>query len=206
MKNLKKLLIALPFLGVTITAHALPVTVNFSPAGIGTSPSGTMDGVYAYKWGVNWSVPAGNSISAATLTYSNVKLTGFGKNNPGILWSNLLDTSSGSGTTGVTKTNDSDASSDYWGTTGLLGKELFPTLNVAHNFSYALDLAMLTNYAADGHFAIGIDPDCHYTTSSIKLSITYDKPTPSGEVPDGGSSALLLGIVLPFLRLFRRSK
>ena len=203
MKNLKRLLIVLPFLGATFTAQATPTTVNFSPTGLGT-----MDGVYAYQWGVNWTVPTGNEITAATLTYTNIKLTSYGKNNPGILWSNLLNTSSGSGTTGVTTYTDSDASTDYWGSTGLIGKELFAALNVAHNPSYALDLTTLKTYATDGHFAIGIDPDCYYTDSSIVLSVTYDtQQKPSGNpVPDGGSTALLLGLALPLLRIFRRPK
>jgi hypothetical protein len=207
MKSLKKLSFVLPFLGATFIAQAIPSTVEFSPAGIGTSPSGTMDGYYAYSWGVNWSVPTGYSITDATLTYDNIKLTGFGKNKPGIIWSNLLDTSSGTGTTGVKKYPDWDAGTNYWGTTGFLGKQLFPTLNVNQTFGYALDVAMLTSYAADGHFAIGIDPDCHYKDTSIKLKITYNTPTPTGHgVPDGGSTALLLAMVLPFVRLFRRSK
>jgi hypothetical protein len=201
MKNLtKNLLCALSILGAATTAQATPITVNFSPTGLGT-----MDGTYAYKWGVNWSVPTGNSITAATLNYNNIKLTSYGNNNPGILWSNLLNTSSGTGTTSVTKTNDHDTGTDYW-TTGLIGKELFSTLNVAHNFGYDLDLTTLTNYASDGHFALGIDPDCYYKNSSIVLSITYNTPTTTGTVPDGGSTALLLGIMLPFLRFFRRSK
>lgn len=204
MKNtLKTLWIGLSFMGAIFTAQATPTTVNFSPTGLGT-----MDGIYAYQWGINWTVPTGNQITAASLAYSNVKLTSFGLNNPGILWSNLLDTGSGSGTTSVTTYTDSDSPTDYWGSTGLLGKELFPTLNVAHNPSYALDLATLQTYAADGHFAIGIDPDCYYTDSSIVLSVTYDTLTSNTtSVPDSGSTSLLLGLTLPFLRLLcRRSK
>jgi hypothetical protein len=75
-------------------------------------------------------------------------------------------------------------------------------LNVAATVAYSLDLATLTSYTADGHFAIGIDPDCHYTDSSIVLSITYSPQS----APDAGSTAMLLGIALPVLALFRRSK
>jgi hypothetical protein len=65
-----------------------------------------------------------------------------------------------------------------------------------------LNTTTLTAYAVDGHFAIGIDPDCHYTDSSIVLSITYSPQS----APDAGSTAMLLGIALPILALFRRSK
>ena len=194
---------ALPVLGGVFTAQATPITLKFSPTGLGT-----MDGTYAYKWGINWTVPTDNVITAASLAYTDVKLTTYGINNPGILWTNLLDTTSGSGTTGVTAYTDWDAGTDYWGSTGLVGKALFPTLNVAQSFSYALDLAMLKTYAGDGHFAMGIDPDCYYKDTSIVLSISYDQLlTPGGsQVPDGGSTALLLGLALPLLRMFRRSK
>ena len=203
MKSLTIILTrALLILGTAITAQAVPTTIDFSPSGLGT-----IDGTYAYQWNINWSVPTGDSITGATLTYNTVKLTSFGNNNPGLLWSNLLDTTSGTGTTSVTSFTDNDNASDYW-TTGAIGVESFPTLNIAHNFSYAVDLNTLTSYAADGHFAIGIDPDCHFTDSSIVLSVTYDTTpiTPHNVVPDAGSTGLLLGIVLPFLHFFRRSK
>jgi len=191
----------LPVLGAVFTAQATPITVNFSPTGLGT-----MDGTYAYQWGINWTVPTGNEITAASLNYTTVKLTSYGKNKPGILWSNLLNTSGGSGTTGVATYTDSDVGTDYWGSTGFIGKELFPTLNVAHNLAYTLDLPTLDAYATDGHFAIGIDPDCYYKDSSIVLSITYDKSMTPASVPDGGSTVLLLGLALPLLHMFRRSK
>jgi hypothetical protein len=201
MKNLKRLFWVCSLLGTISAAQA--ATITFSPTGIGTSPGGTMDGTYYYTWGINWSVPSGNQITAATLTYNNIELTSFGNNNPGILWTHLLDTSSGSGTTGVTTGTDNDNGSDAFSGQGLLvGKQSFPTLNVATTISYSLDLPTLISYAADGHFAIGIDPDCHYTDSSIVLSITYSPQS----APDAGSTVMLLGIALPVLGLFRRSK
>jgi hypothetical protein len=199
MKNLKRLFWAFPLLGAVTAAHA--TTIDFSPTGMGT-----IDGNNYYTWNVNWSVPSGNTITAATLSYNNMILTGFGNNNPGILWSHLLNTSSGSGTTGVVTGTDNDLGTDKFASQGLfLGKETFPVLNVAHNFSYSLDLTTLASYASDGHFAIGIDPDCHYTDSSIVLSITYGSLPPQG-VPDAGSTVMLLGIALPLLGLFRRAK
>ena len=201
MKNLKRLFRVCSLLGTISAAQA--ATITFSPTGIGTSPGGTMDGTYYYTWGINWSVPTGNQITAATLTYNNIEITGFGNNDPGILWTHLLNTSSGSGTTGVTTGTDNDNGGDAFSGQGLLvGKQLFPTLNVKTTIPYSLDLTTLISDAADGHFAIGIDPDCHYTDNSIVLSITYGPKS----APDAGSTVMLLGIALPFLGLFRRSK
>ncbi len=201
MKSFKSLIFGFSLVGAICAANATPVTVTFSPTGLGT-----MDGTYYYTWGVNWSVPTGDSITAASLSYNNIKLTSFGINDPGILWSHLLNTTSGSGTASVTQGTDNDNGSDAFASQGLyLGKATFPTLNVAQNLSYPVDTTTLTSYASDGHFAIGIDPDCHYTDTLIVLSITYDALPPQS-VPDAGSTVMLLGIALPLLGLFRRSK
>ena len=202
MRVLKQLFLAVGLLSVISAAQATSVSFNFSPTGLGT-----IDGSYYYKWGVNPSgLPTDMGITSATLTYNNMKLTTFGNNNPGILWTHLLNTSSGSGTTSYTRVSDSDAGTDAFSGQGvLLGKELFPTLNVARNNSYNLDVTTLSTYLADGHFAIGIDPDCYYTDSSIVLNITYSSLPPQG-VPDFGSTAMLLGIALPLLGIFRRAR
>jgi hypothetical protein len=196
MKNLKRLFWLYSLLGTISAAHA--TTINYSPTGLGT-----MDGSYYYTWNIYDPNLIGANITAATLTYNNITLTSFGLNRPGILWTHLLNTSSGSGTTGFTQGSDNDNGSDRFSGQGLfVGKQLFPTLNVAATVPYSLDLATLTSYAADGHFAIGIDPDCHYTVGSIVLSITYSPHS----TPDAGSTVMLLGIALPVLGLFRRSK
>ena len=193
---LRRLLLALGLLSVISAAQATTVSFNFSPAGLGT-----MDGIYYYTWSINPSgLPNVGTITAATLTYNNAILTSVGQNNPGILWTHLLDTSSGTGTTSFATGTDNDNGSDAFTGRGLLlGKELFPALNVSHNFSYNLDLPTLKSFLADGHFAIGIDPDCHYTDSSIVLRLTYS-------TPDAGSTAGLLGVPLLLLGLFRRMR
>jgi len=196
MKSLKRLLLVCSLLATISAASA--TTINYSPTGLGT-----MDGTYYYTWNIYDPNLIGANITAATLTYNNIQLTGFGNNNPGILWTHLLNTSSGSGTTGFTQGTDNDNGSDQFSGQGLfVGKQLFPTLNAPTTVPYSLDLATLNSYVADGHFAIGIDPDCHYTDGSVVLSITYS----TRSAPDAGSTVLLLGIALPFLGLLRRPK
>jgi hypothetical protein len=155
-----------------------------------------MNGNYYYEWGISWSLPAGDQITSATLTYNNIQLTSFGKNNPGLLWTHLLN----SATAGVTTETDNDKGSDAFGVsvTGknlFLGKQTFPTLNQTRSFSYNLDLTTLSSYLADGKFGIGIDPDCVFKDSSIVLCINYG-PTGGQSVPDGGATAILFGATM----------
>jgi protein with PEP-CTERM/exosortase system signal len=199
MKISKFLAIALTSMGGLTLAQA--TGISFSPTGMSS-----IDGNNYYTWGINWSVPTGDTISGATLTFNNLTLTSFGNNNPGYVWTHLLDTSSGTGTTGVTLGTDNDLGTDAFAGKGiLLGQQFFPALNKPQTFSYSLDPAILSSYAADGHFAIGIDPDCHYTDSSIVLSFTY-APNDRQQVPDAASTAGLLALTLPLLGFFRRRK
>jgi hypothetical protein len=182
--------------GVLSVAQANSVVFD-SPSALNS-----IDGNNNYTWGIGWTLPTGNQITGATLTYNNIQLTSFGQSNPGILWTHLLNTSTANGsiTTGTDNDNPTDA---FAGSGLLLGERFFPTLNTKATFSYNIDLATLTSYLADGKFGIGIDPDCHYTDDSITLAITYGA-TPSQHVPEVTSTGLLLGSTFSLLLLFRR--
>ncbi len=170
-----------------------------------TSPASlaSIDGNNFYTWGIAWSLPAGDQLTSATLTYNNIQLTSFGANNPGLLWTHLLDTSTAGGS--VTVGTDNDNPTDAFAGTGLfLGKQLFPTLNSKATFSYNLDLTTLGNYSADGKFGIGIDPDCHFADDSIVLTINYAVKPQGSLVPDTASTGMLLGSAFSLLALLRR--
>jgi len=190
---------------VLFSIAALFSALSFAQASsvVFTSPSGlnSIDGNNYYTWGIGWTLPTGNQITGATLTFNNIQLTSFGNSNPGILWTHLLNTSTANGS--ITTGTDNDSATDAFAGSGLLlGKRLFPTLNTKATFSYDLDLATLTTYLADGKFGIGIDPDCHYTDDSIKLTINYaSQPT---HVPDAASTGVLLGSAFSLLAFFRR--
>ena len=48
-----------------------------------------------------------------------------------------------------------------------------------------------------GTFGLGFDPDCHYYNRGIHFSIEIGQtPTPTQTVPDGGSTAVFLGVAL----------
>jgi hypothetical protein len=206
MKHQKRLLVALWALGLASGVQAN--TITFSPADLST-----FSGACYYTWGINWTLPAGEFINSATLSFGNVTMpvSPSSRISSATIWSHLLDTSTGSGTTQVTSGLDGSGGTDHFAGQGLvLGRETFAVANSARNFSYNLDLAMLTAYVADGHFAIGIDPNWNYTARSIVLTINYSStrnpPQPVHGIPDGGSTGMLLGLALLVLRSFRRVK
>ncbi len=46
-------------------------------------------------------------------------------------------------------------------------------------------------YAADGNFGLGFDPDCHYFNRGIKRTIETYVPPPTPAVPEPGTLALM---------------
>lgn len=54
-----------------------------------------------------------------------------------------------------------------------------PPQDLAYSFSDPDQLAKLMSYAADGAFAVAIDPDCHYYNDGILLTVNFS---------DGGGS------------------
>lgn len=65
------------------------------------------------------------------------------------------------------------------------------------------ELARLTAFILDSTaynragFGIGFDPDCHYYNNGIEFCITTGTvPTQTSTVPDGGSTAMMLGLTL----------
>lgn len=198
---------------VAIFGLAQATTINV-PSALVTSG---LDGNSAYSWGITPVVPTGQQVDSATLTFSNIKLTASGNSaGTGYLYTDLLSLNS----SGVTTYTDSDASGDYFA--GLsafkganaskltaLGAQFFASVGTTiSTLSYVLSSAQLVTlnaYIAAGGFSIGIDPDCHYTFSSLSFSYTTaTSPGPKGGVPDAATTVYLLGASLLGLEVLRR--
>ena len=202
---MKKLILALILVGSLNLGRATDYTYNFNPTGL----PATLDGSYYYEWGISWSLPTGQSIVDATLTYDNIKLTIAGINPPDYLYSTLL----ASAPKGVTSYYDGDDNVLHPSGTGVfaLGKAPFNSVGSSYS-SLQYDfagisgaLAALDADVAGGQFGIGIDPHCHYSYSSITLDIvTTDNGHPHGLVPDAAATAMLLGMALVGLGIYRR--
>jgi hypothetical protein len=177
---------------------------GFAQATTITSTLGTLEGDDAYAWGIQIIVPTGDQITSATLTFNNITLTASG--NPqgtGVLYANLLNSNS----KGLVTYNDGDAAGDYFGLGSLLGSAVkFASVKTTESWydTFNLqELATLNSYLSDGFFAIGLDPDCHYSVGSICFTYTVGKPN-SVTTPDVATTSLLFGTSLLGLEVFRR--
>lgn len=176
------------FLGTTSMASA----VTFQPS---DADIGDLDHRYYYTWGINWTIPAGEYITTATLTIKNI-------NNwqiePNILYIHLLDNPP----LGLTSAWDNEGGGDNFAGQGILLTTYTDNWGIpgpAENFVYSFtapQIATLTTYLANSRFGFGFDPDCHYFNDGVSLVIkTAPVPEPSSTLI--GAMACGLGFVVP---------
>lgn len=173
-----------------------------------------LDHTYAYRWQINWSLPAGETIVGASLFFDNIYNWAHEDND--ILYLRLMDSSPSGGYDlggGIRRYQDNEGGGDYFSSYGIRlttytdsnDRNSSPSLS-AEDWTYAFtniapgfQLSTLSNYAADGKFYLGFDPDCHYYNSGI----TFKIETESQPVPEP-STLLLLGSGLLFGARFLR--
>lgn len=162
-----------------------------------------------YTWGINFTVPDGETITGAVLTYHNIYDW---RVEPDRLSTHLLDNPR----SGIRSGYDTDNGTDYFATTYsgphvLVGNWSdpgggYPTgFDLVYDFSVLGLLDELNAYAAtpwpapDGtrrwvNFGFGIDPDCHYYNCGITFEITTSPIIPvPGAILLGGIGVALVG-------------
>ncbi|HJR06774.1 MAG TPA: PEP-CTERM sorting domain-containing protein [Pyrinomonadaceae bacterium] len=238
---MKKLLIGLAALVVfSLPGSAFADTLTFAPpatapdaaGSAGSNPGGPnqfdLDHHRAYTWQINnVVVPAGQTITGATLTFNSITNWDTTANT---LFVRMFDSAntftSASGTrtatvNGVTSIQDVDASqspvtsiSDYFASSNVLVNNtgtvigqftdtngVATTQNVVFTFNQT-QLAALISYLNSGNnVAFGFDPDCHFWNNGITLKI-YTSPA---AVPEPATMTLL-GTGLAGLYYRRRRK
>jgi hypothetical protein len=197
---MKKVLSIATLVGISGLVHATNITV--------TAPSSldTLSGSDAYSWGI--AIGAGQTVTSASINWSGVDYLAAGSNPTGYIFTDLLELS----TTGVNTISTGELNHDYWSTSGTtytsVGTMTFPSVGTTLSMSYILtgaELTALNAYLTADHgiFDIGISPDCHYSVGG--LTFVYSLGTTNGAtVPDGATTALLLGLGLAGLEIFRR--
>ncbi|MEI6192974.1 MAG: VPDSG-CTERM sorting domain-containing protein [Verrucomicrobiota bacterium] len=188
-----------------LLAGLLIGSLNFAQATSITLTSGsTLHGANAYEYLV--SLTAGQNITAATLTFNNVKLTASGWNTFSYDLINRQDATTAISADADTQGDYFTSHSPYSSTAVQLGTKTFrlgETWNSTYTFSGAT-LSTLNTYAADGFFNFGFDPDCTYSVGSIVFNYTAQTVTNHTSVPDSATTVMLLGASLVSLVALRR--
>jgi hypothetical protein len=179
MHRIASAAILLSFLmaGSALASVATIHEYNFAPSPSGNDLTDLNHDSY-YKWGINWSLPAGQDLLDATLTFTNIRNWASETN---VLYAHLLP----SATVGVTAYSDDQSTfvDNFTKNGNLPNTPLHTWWNLGThgvNLVYAFDsnpndngkeMTALATYVADGNFGIGLDPDCHFCDCGVNLQI-----------------------------------
>jgi hypothetical protein len=182
------------FIFLSVSAQAAVYTFKpYDPDGTSTDIM-DLDHYKYYDWVINWTVPSGQVITGAELIFCNIYNWASEDNDklylhliddiPG-LSSYALKTYTSNGTIYTTQLyygTDNQNGGDNWNSHPNIATWTDPDDNASS--TPALTFAIPTNLLSeltDGSFGIGIDPDCHYYNSGVKLKI-YTSVVPEPKV------------------------
>ncbi len=157
-----------------------------------------LDHTKYFIWGINWTVPAGETITSASVTFHDIYNWAVEPDDR--LYLHLLQSAS----SGLHSGTDNEAVGTWFAPPQYAAEQIqlnefdnLPELyqnkqDVAYSFSES-ERATLASYIANGsNFGLGFDPDCHYYNSGVELKIL----TCATPVPEPGTLALLgIGLV-----------
>jgi len=169
-----------------------------------------------YEWGMSWNRTAYDpaSIRSAWLTVSNVYDNTHDPQN--VVFAEVLDTPRDG--VGVRIGSDNESlHSDYFASSSYPNPHEFLTAfhdtqagDTPQNWRWdfnATDLSKLKSYASNnGLFGIGLDPDCHFVNTGIKLNVEWCARQDTPPTPELGTWMLLACSGLAGALVTRRRK
>ena len=188
--NGKKIGILLTVLLVSASRVGADTMLTFTPPDADVD---NLDHYSLYLWGIEVGLAAGEFISAAELSFDNIRNW---DNNPNDLFIHQLDWAE----LGVTELYDNQGGGDYFANeyvgeySPLIHYQNLPSTPQDITYTYsASDLAILNGYLADGRFGLGMDPDCHFYNDGVQLSLTViPEPAPWMLLAVGGLALAML--------------
>lgn len=186
--NNKRAIVIAGVLAVVGTAHAAEYTFRPEPRDLND-----LDHYYNYTWGIGWSPQNGEVITEATLSFRNIYDWQVEEDH---LYIHLLD----SADLGVVEHFDDQGDGDAFVGQGVLIDDWNDPnggndtgFDLVYKFTDKNLIGTLTQYAQDGNFGFGIDPDCHYFNEGVKFVIqTEVVPEPMTIAGLGVAGAALL--------------
>jgi hypothetical protein len=137
-----------------------------------------------YTWGISATWLPDQVVVSASLSFKQIRDWTTEQN---VLYLHLLDQAP----LGVRTYTDNEGGGDNFAGQGILLTTLCNLPATPQNLTYhftAGQVAALNTYAADGRFALGLDPDCHFYNDGVTLSLATD----SSQVPEPGTMVLVL--------------
>jgi len=145
---------------------------------------------YHYTWGIDRPWSETEEVTSATLSFSQIRNW---REELNVLYIHLLDEAP----LGVVEETDTKFFNEFYGE----GTRLVVYINLPDepiDLTYEFDAAeikALNDYAPDGRFGLGFDPDCHFYNEGVELVVT---------VPEPATASLL--VTGPGLMLIRRRR
>lgn len=197
----KKKMLMLIVLGLSmLSAVASAAVTTFNPRPIDLQD---LPHQFFYTWGINFTIPQGEKLTGATLTYYNIY--DWTKESDDRLFTHLLDNPT-AGVRAIRERDNQGGGDNFAGQGTLIGVWSDDKGGKPRNFDLVYDfgslgfLDELNTYIntqpkpRQSNFGFGIDPDCHYYNCKVEFAITTTPVVPNpAAISLGGFGIMLVG-------------